>query len=84
MPPPALTRQSPLLYDGVYTMVPSGAQLPPPQFASARTIGAPPSTRTFLSLPSAANPIHTPSGEKKGKVPSSVPRTGSTSARLMQ
>jgi hypothetical protein len=55
-------------------MVPSSPQLPPrPAGASARLIGAPPSTRVFLSLPPAKNAIHYPSGAKKGPIAPLVP-----------
>ena len=50
-------------------MLPSSPQLAPrPRGASHSVTAAPPSTEIFLSLPSAKNPIHSPSGEKNGQV----------------
>src|SRR5579864_7628220 len=49
------------------TILPSSPQLPPPpDGASHKITGAPPSTGTFFKLPLAKNAIQFPSGEKKG------------------
>src|SRR5207247_6483858 len=67
------------LVTGVQTCalpISSPPQVPTPGVASASVSTGPPATATFLSLPSAKNPIHCPSGEKNGVIASSVPAIG--------
>ena len=55
-------------------MLPSSPQLAPrPAGASHKETSSPPSIRVFFSFPCAKNPIHCPSGEKKGAYAPSVP-----------
>jgi hypothetical protein len=59
------------------TIVSSGAQgAPRVLFTGQSVIAAPPAMGTFLSFPSAAKPIQTPSGDKKGGSAPSVPAMG--------
>jgi hypothetical protein len=54
----------------------SSSQLAPLPFGASQSMTTePPFTDTFLSLPSAKNPTHRPSGEKKGSGPD-VPCNG--------
>jgi hypothetical protein len=45
-----------------------------------RKSGVPPESGTFRISSRATKPTHSPSGEKNGRVPSSVPSIGSASA----
>src|SRR5262245_25213516 len=75
LPPAAETRKSPVLKLGAKMMVSSAAHVAPtPAVVSAIVATVPPLTDIFFSLPSAVkNPIHCPSGEKKGAYAPSVP-----------
>ena len=79
-----------------YTMRPSSSQVPlslyavherMAQSASASVTAAPPASATFLSLPSAINPTHLPSGDIKGLLAPAVPASGvacSSARRFIQ
>ena len=59
---------------GVKVIVPPLLQLAPRELTKRpRVNAAPPLTEIFFRLPAAKNPIHCPSGEKKGLLAPSVP-----------
>jgi len=63
----AETRNSPELKEGAKIMVVTGTPLAPRLAArDAKSQGRPTAKRNLLSLPSAKNPIHCPSGERTG------------------
>ena len=64
-------------------IVPSSAQAAPRAFGASQSVTAgPPAVAIFLSLPSAKNAIHWPSGEKNGPMALSVPGKGVASSWL--
>src|ERR1035437_2699613 len=73
-PPEEDTRNNPApAASGVNTITPSRFHVPPrPLGASHNTWGRPPDTWTFLSLPSAKNPMSLPSGDQNGSDAPSV------------
>lgn len=76
-PPAAEIRERPETSRGAKTIESSGPQRAPLGLdASASVSAGPPRKETFLSLPSAKKPSHSPSGEKKGCCPPSVPGMG--------
>src|SRR6266849_10004505 len=74
VPPEDETRDNAPKASRANMIVPSGFHAPPrPLGASHSTWTCPPDTSTFLSLPSAKNPIDLPSGDQNGKDAPCVP-----------
>ena len=79
VPPSSETRDRPHRLSAVppNTIVPSTPQLAPCISGASQIVTRVPSeSRTFMSLSSATNPSHSPSGEKNGPWAFSAPGTG--------
>ena len=88
VPPEDGTRRSPELIVQAKTIDPSGSQVPPSVTGGTDAIvtGAPPAKESFFNSRDVKKPSHSPSGEKKGLKPPSVPAmtvaSGRSSARM--